>query len=560
MRLLDPRRLSLALAPSLAALALCASADAQALLTKFYGEDTSDYLGSSVAIFGDVAVLGAPNAHGSAFSGDGAAYVVRRSPSGWPSLISHPGVTEIAPTASVYNETFGSSVAIHGALIAVGQPEFNSSATVIDNGAVHVFRDTAAGVVLEADLVPSASTNSRAGEAVAAFQGRVAVGAPSDFSMPTSPGEVYIYLRSPAAPHWGGPEAALIAPGGAVGDRFGFSVALEGSRCIVGAPGRASLGANTGAAYVFVRSGGVWMLEAELAPLAPVAGSYFGVGVDILGDYAVVGAHQEDAVYVFHRSATSGWEQIQRLAGPDSTAIESFGRSVALNSDRLAVGASSANTVHVFQRQSPLEYRMKQRFHERYTDALGFSVDLSGEDLLAGAPLDGDAGTSAGATHFFASPTFVAMVGFGAEGLCPCSNDDPLAGCRNSTGFGARLVARGSDSLIAGDMQLEVSRLPAGRQTLVIMGDGVGAAVLGAGRRVVFPGAEGFARLLPGGMSTAAGEYVLGPNLGVIRPAFAARVSAGETWRFQCWHRDSAHGACTAGLNLSNALEITFAH
>ena len=54
---------------------------------------------------------------------------------------------------------------------------------------------------------------------------------------------------------------------------------------VIGAPRSA-----TGAAYVFVRSGGIWNEEARLSPLAALAGDAFGAAVAIDGDTVVVGA------------------------------------------------------------------------------------------------------------------------------------------------------------------------------------------------------------------------------------------------------------------------------
>jgi hypothetical protein len=50
-----------------------------------------------------------------------------------------------------------------------------------------------------------------------------------------------------------------------------------------------------GAAYVFVRSGGVWSQQAYLKASNTGAGDFFGVSVAVSGDTAVVGAYLEDS-------------------------------------------------------------------------------------------------------------------------------------------------------------------------------------------------------------------------------------------------------------------------
>src|SRR5262249_17383556 len=91
-------------------------------------------------------------------------------------------------------------------------------------------------------------------------------------------------------------------------DMFGYAVAVEGDTAIAGASEEDSssfgvnstpneLGYNTGAAYFFVRSAGVWTQEAyvKVTSSAPNhAGDSFGYAVAISGDTAIVGAYLED--------------------------------------------------------------------------------------------------------------------------------------------------------------------------------------------------------------------------------------------------------------------------
>ena len=52
---------------------------------------------------------------------------------------------------------------------------------------------------------------------------------------------------------------------------------------------------NSGAAYVFVRTGSTWTQQAYLKASNPGAGDFFGVSVAISGDAVVVGAFEEDS-------------------------------------------------------------------------------------------------------------------------------------------------------------------------------------------------------------------------------------------------------------------------
>ena len=79
------------------------------------------------------------------------------------------------------------------------------------------------------------------------------------------------------------------------GDKFGNSVAIAGDTLGVGALGEES---NAGAAYVFVRSDGVWGQQAFLKASNTEGGDQFGNSVAIANGTVVVGARDEDSSVV----------------------------------------------------------------------------------------------------------------------------------------------------------------------------------------------------------------------------------------------------------------------
>jgi nucleotide-binding universal stress UspA family protein len=138
-------------------------------------------------------------------------------------------------------------------------------------------------------------------------------------------------------------------------DYFGFSVALSGNTLAVGAYAEDS--ADSGAVYVFRRSGTAWQQEAYLKASNTGASDYFGFSVELSGDTLAVGAYGEDsaaksvggnqvdnsagnsgAVYVFRRSGMA-WQREAYLKASNTGANDLFGYSVALSGDTLAVGA-----------------------------------------------------------------------------------------------------------------------------------------------------------------------------------------------------------------------------
>ncbi len=87
-------------------------------------------------------------------------------------------------------------------------------------------------------------------------------------------------------------KARLTAAGSAAGAHVGWSVAIDGSTAVVGAYGTSS---DTGAAYVFTRSGTTWSQQAELTAADGAAGDYFGREMAISGSTAMAGAWLQNA-------------------------------------------------------------------------------------------------------------------------------------------------------------------------------------------------------------------------------------------------------------------------
>src|SRR5207237_6330227 len=126
---------------------------------------------------------------------------------------------------------------------------------------------------------------------------------------------------------------------------FGASVAISGDTAIIGAKSD-DVGANgdQGSAYVFVRSGTVWIEQARLFASDGAASDSFGYSVAIDGDTAVVGALQDNvsgntdqgSAYVFVRSGTN-WTEEPKLNTQDGHQRELFGVRKAVGGDNICV-------------------------------------------------------------------------------------------------------------------------------------------------------------------------------------------------------------------------------
>ena len=220
-----------------------------------------------------------------------------------------------------------------------------------------------------------------------------------------------------AAPRAGAqtPEDALLRASNAQGDdEFGYSVAVDGDRAVVGAwdeDGPSNNKGGAGAAYVFERGeNGAWQQVKVLRASNAETGDEFGISVAIDGDRAVVGAQWEDgpsnsnddagAAYVFERTS-SGWNQNEDkiLRASNAETNDDFGSSVAIDGDRAVVGAreedgpsnnkDDAGAAYVFERTSSgwnqNEDKILRASNAEGSDRFGSSVAIDGDRAVVGA-------------------------------------------------------------------------------------------------------------------------------------------------------------------------------
>lgn len=274
--------------------------------------------------------------------------------------------------AAYAKSRLASSLALFGSHVAVSHDTLVASGDTFRSGLVTAFHRTAAGWEFERLFSTPDPWVDDFGASVAVSGDTLVVGAPRSHRVVERSGAVFVYRRG-----WPGwvLEAALKASNPGEDDRFGSSVAIDGDTIIVGAPGEdsAATGVNgaspgpednsrseSGAAYVFRRSGGSWTQEAYLKASNTGRDDGFGGRVAVSGDTVAVGASAEDsaaagvngsspgqeddslasagAVYVFHRSETR-WAQEAYVKASHPGASDFFGDSIGLSGDTLVVGA-----------------------------------------------------------------------------------------------------------------------------------------------------------------------------------------------------------------------------
>lgn len=288
---------------------------------------------------------------------------------------------------------------------------------------------------------------------------RALVGAPGVASPAGSQvGAAYVFERT--ASGWS-EVAELRASDGAQGDLFGIAVALEGDTAVVSAYTADATAPNSGALYVFERTGGVWSETAKLVGIGADVGEGLGWSLALQGTTLIAGAvddhhsggqYNGGAAYFFERTFL-GWVQRQRIVAGDGEAFDYFGRAVALDGGTLVVGAWSDNhayganggSVYVF-RHSGNSFALSQKLipaDNGSNDRFGWSLDLRGSELAVGAVGDTiNGGYEAGSVYLFADgPAGFAQT---QKLLAPAPAASAL--------FGSAVALRGDALLVGSEM------------------------------------------------------------------------------------------------------------
>jgi hypothetical protein len=305
----------------------------QAKLTSPEGA-VGDLFGNSVALEGDTALVGAWGSSGQT----GAVYVFVRSGSTW-SQQAKLTAPDLAP-----GDRFGISVALNRETAVVGAP-YQTRAS----GAAYVYVRSGTAWTQQAKLTAlDSSTGAQLGFAVAVGGDTAIAGA---YGESGEAGAAYVFTRSGTL--WS-QQTKLTAPGAGL-QEFGQSVALTGDVALIGAPADF---ATPGAAYVYLRSGSEWTSHAKLIASDGAIGQYFGWSVALRGDQAVVGAYGDGshagAAYLYRQSGGTYSGEV-KLTASDGTPGNQFGVSVAIDGDKAIVGANGlpAGAAYVYRRMQP---------------------------------------------------------------------------------------------------------------------------------------------------------------------------------------------------------------
>ena len=281
-----------------------------------------DQFGFAVAVSDDTLVVGAQLERSAAtgvngdqnddsFKNAGAVYVFVRTGTTW----SQQAYVKASNTDP--EDEFGRALDLSGDTLVVGSRYEDSSATGINGdqgnqefgsgaGAAYVFVRKGASWSQQAYLKAfNTVKEDYFGDSVAVSGDTVVVGAfGGDGEFGYLAGTAYVFARTGVT--WV-QQAYLTAANIESGDKFGWSVAVSGDVAAVGAlledsdatgvdgDGGNNLAPDSGAAYVFVRSGASWAQQAYVKASNSEPGDQFGGVVAVSGTTVLVGSSHEDS-------------------------------------------------------------------------------------------------------------------------------------------------------------------------------------------------------------------------------------------------------------------------
>jgi len=388
--------------------------------------ETNSLCGTSVAVRGDVAVVGCPFDDAPSLANAGAVLVFKRDPAQntWS-----PAGRLVSPAPAV-DQRFGRSVAFDGNSIAVGAPGPASSPGTQPEA--YLYRLVNTTWTWHSTAKPNRQAgNLDFGLSVAVSGAVLLVGAPAGVGSPIDVGSGYVAgYTIPAVFGAATYIGETSGPMPADGDGFGESIAIFGTTAVVGAPRRdldptgTNAVTDAGAAYEYTFAAGVPSFVRELPDPSRIATGGYGADVAIGSNGIVVGKTHGGAntgvAFVFGRAAASVTPL--QLAGDDAVSGDLFGASVAIDGTFVLVGAprvaqvspspgaGAPGAAYLFVQDGSAFVQAAKLAPSADNDANGFDVAIDARVGVLGAPLDDEPAVSgignAGTAKAFVIPEY----------------------------------------------------------------------------------------------------------------------------------------------------------
>ncbi len=371
-----------------------------------FDRNLEDRFGQSVSISGVNAVVGSYLDDDENGENSGSAYVYTKRYGTWTFQ------EKITASDANFGDQFGYSVAISDDTIVVGSIQDDDAGN--NAGAVYIFKKSGPNWIEQAKLTASdAKEGDQFGRSVAISENTIVVGSYNGNGGGNLAGSAYVFTKN--GNNWT-QQAKLTASDAAENDQFGVSVAISENTIVVGSYFDEDAGSKSGSAYVFTRNENSWIQEDKLVASDAAADDYFGWDVSISGDTIVVGSLFHDNVYADSGAAYvytkigNKWLQQTQLLPSDPGFGNYFGMGVTIDGDTIAVGSmyddkagENTGTAYIFTRSddSWTEQVYLTASDAEFDDRLGWSLVVSGNNVIVSSHLNDDGGPSTGSAYIF---------------------------------------------------------------------------------------------------------------------------------------------------------------
>ncbi|MBU1941896.1 MAG: FG-GAP repeat protein, partial [Candidatus Thermoplasmatota archaeon] len=289
---------------------------------------TDDEFGISVSISGDYAIVGSHHDDDSG-ANSGSAYIFYRTGTIWSQQ------AKLTAADAATGDQFGKSVAIDGEYAIVGAPGKSSN-----QGFSYIFKRS--GTTWTQQTKIGATGSAELGYSVNINMPYVIMGA---YGTTSNTGTAYIYELEGSS--WMG-KGTLTASDGQINDLFGTSVAINNNYAVCGAPGHDLSSGSEGATYIFEKPVSGWTTMTETQKITasdPEGADGFGKSVSIAETHILISSPDDDdgglssgSAYIFYRGTTT-WTQQTKLTASDATNQDYFGWGVAITTNFALIGA-----------------------------------------------------------------------------------------------------------------------------------------------------------------------------------------------------------------------------
>ncbi len=373
--------------------------------------ESGSHFGNSVAVDGDYAVVGSNGYNNS----QGCAYVLFFNENEWEII------ARLTASEGASDDHFGCSVGISGDNVLIG-------AYCVDEnkGSVYIYEKPEGGWLNMTQTAILTASDGVSGDqfgcSVSISGDNVVIGAKGKDNYN---GTAYVYTKTLDGWIDMTQTAKLTASDGVSGDQFGCSVSISGNNILIGAYRDDDRVVDSGSAYLYEKPVGGWHNMTQTAKITASDGSlnnYFGSSVSMSGDTVLIGAYGDDsfkgAAYLYEKPE-EGWHdmtQTAKLTASDGTSNDLFGWSVSITGDNILIGAlkfeengSFNGSAYIYEKPEGGWINMTQSAKLTASDGVledqfGYSVSISGDNVLVGAYGDDDNGSDMGATYTYKMP------------------------------------------------------------------------------------------------------------------------------------------------------------